>query len=86
VRAGVFSGQGAADEAAAAHLGLSRDEVASADPLELVDTVWRDRAAENAAILQQGDRPLPCSVHSYETGDMPAAKVLNEAQSLTLEH
>jgi phosphatidylserine/phosphatidylglycerophosphate/cardiolipin synthase-like enzyme len=70
----------------AEHLGLSRDEVASADPLELIDTVWSDRAAENAAILKQGARPLPSSVHRYETGDMPAAKVLNEAESLTFEH
>jgi phosphatidylserine/phosphatidylglycerophosphate/cardiolipin synthase-like enzyme len=70
----------------AEHLGLSRAEVDSADPLQLIDTVWRDRAAENAAILERGDRPLPCSVHSYVTGGRPAARVLDEAESLTFEH
>jgi phosphatidylserine/phosphatidylglycerophosphate/cardiolipin synthase-like enzyme len=70
----------------AEHLGLSRDEVASVDPLALIDTVWRDRAAENAAILKRGDGPLPCSVHSYEMGWTPAARALDEAESLTFEH
>jgi phosphatidylserine/phosphatidylglycerophosphate/cardiolipin synthase-like enzyme len=70
----------------AEHLGLPRAEVESTAPLDLIDTIWRERAAENAAVLQRGDRPLLCAVHTYVTGGMPAAKVLDEAESLTFEH
>lgn len=70
----------------AEHLGLSRTEVDSASPLQLIDTAWRDRAAQNASIMERGDRPLPCQVYAYATGGMPGAKILDEGESLTFEH
>jgi len=29
---------------------------------------------------------LPCSVHTYVTGGVPGAKLLDEGESLTFEH
>jgi phosphatidylserine/phosphatidylglycerophosphate/cardiolipin synthase-like enzyme len=70
----------------AEHLGMSREEVEPADPIDLIDTAWKQKAEANAAILQAGDRPLPCSVHSYIPGGIPGAQILDEAESLTFEH
>ncbi len=70
----------------AEHLGMSRDEIETAEPLQLVDTAWRQRAEANGDILQAGEKPLPCSVHSYVAGGVPGANLLDEAESLTFEH
>jgi hypothetical protein len=69
----------------AEHLGLSREAVAAADPVALVDQEWTARAKENAEIIQQGDRPLLCDVHRYEIGHMPGSRLLEEIEVLTLE-
>lgn len=69
----------------AEHLGCSREEVASADPHELLDHLWPARAEENAAIMRRADRPLPSAVLRYEVGRMPGAWLLEEAQALTVE-
>ncbi|MHB8577763.1 MAG: phospholipase D-like domain-containing protein [Dehalococcoidia bacterium] len=73
----------------AEHLALPRDEVARADPIELIDRAWTGRAAENATIRRRrdrGNRPLVCGVHSYETGGVPISWLLDEAEALTFEH
>lgn len=70
----------------AEHLGLPREQVAAADPIELIDRAWKSRAEENAAIMKDGYRPLICSVHRYETGHRPGSWLLDEAEALTLEH
>ena len=69
----------------AEHLGLPRADVAAADPLDLVDGVWAERAAENATIIQAADRPLLGHLHRYEIGRMPGVWFLEEGQSLVVD-
>jgi phosphatidylserine/phosphatidylglycerophosphate/cardiolipin synthase-like enzyme len=70
----------------AEHLALPREQVAQADPIDLVDHQWAGRAAENAQIIRRADRPLVCAAHRYETGHMPGARLLEEAEALTFEY
>ncbi|HZQ37298.1 MAG TPA: phosphatidylserine/phosphatidylglycerophosphate/cardiolipin synthase family protein, partial [Dehalococcoidia bacterium] len=73
----------------AEHLAVPREQIAQGDPITLIDQLWRDRAAENAAIQRhedRGDRPLVCAVHRYDTGRLPASWFLDEAEALTFEH
>ncbi len=68
------------------HLGLAGEDLAGGDPITVADTTWRQLAAENAEIVNQGERPLVASVHRYEPGRMPGSILLDEAESLTFEH
>src|SRR5436190_3668987 len=70
----------------AEHLALPREHVAQADVVDLVDRAWAGRAAENAQIIRRADRPLVCAAHRYETGRMPGAWLLEEAEALTFEY
>ena len=70
----------------AEHLALPREQVAQADPIDLVDHQWAGRAAENAQIIRRADRPLVCAAHRYEIGRMPGAWLLEEAEALTFEY
>ena len=70
----------------AEHLALRADRIAAADPCVLADTEWRQRAAENAAIVKAADRPLTSQIHRYECGHMPGSWLLEEAEALTVEH
>jgi hypothetical protein len=69
----------------AEHLALPRDEVARADPIDLVDRVWAHRARQNAERVNQGDRQLVCPAHRYEVGRMPGAGLLDEIEALTFD-
>jgi phosphatidylserine/phosphatidylglycerophosphate/cardiolipin synthase-like enzyme len=70
----------------AEHLALSPDEVAAADPVSLVETTWRQRASDNAAIMKTAQKPLTSQVHLYECGRQPEDWLLAESQTLTFEH
>jgi phosphatidylserine/phosphatidylglycerophosphate/cardiolipin synthase-like enzyme len=70
----------------AEHLGLSPAAVAASDATTLIDGVWRERAAANAAIMGRGDAPLVGAACRYEPGRMPGSWLLQEAQVLTFEH
>ncbi len=70
----------------AEHLGLHESEVAETSTLDLIDRVWPTQADENAAIMQQANRPLVSAVHSYIVGRRPSDLLLEDAQSLTFEH
>ena len=73
----------------AEHLALPREQVENGDPISLIDTIWRDRAAENVSIQareDRGDRPLIGAIVPYDTGGMPASWLLDEAEALTFEH
>jgi len=70
----------------AEHLALPREQVEDADPFDLTDHAWPDRAAATARIIKEAARPLECAVHRYEVGHMPGSWLLEEAQALTLEH
>lgn len=68
------------------HLGMSPGDVRDADAANLIDTVWKQRAAENADIVRRRERPLLSQVHRYEPGHMPGAWILDETEALTFEH
>jgi len=68
------------------HLGLSAEELAGGDSTTLIDELWTARAAANLAIMRAGDRPIIGTVRRYEPGRMPGARIIEEAQALTLEH
>ena len=70
----------------AEHLGMSPGDVRDADAANLIDTVWKQRAAENADIVRRRERPLLSQVHRYEPGHMPGAWILDETEALTFEH
>lgn len=70
----------------AEHLSLPREQVAEADPCDLIDHTWVDRAAENARIIQEATGPLVCGVHRYAVGHMPGSWLLEEVEVLTFEH
>jgi phosphatidylserine/phosphatidylglycerophosphate/cardiolipin synthase-like enzyme len=70
----------------AEHLSLSKDEVAAADPVTLIDVEWRQRAAANAAIIKSAEKPLTSQVHRYESGRQPEGWLLEESETLTFEH
>ena len=65
------------------HLGLSPEQVAATDPIELISR-WAARAAENANIVCCVDRPLASKVYRYERAGVPGVWLLEEAQALTL--
>ncbi len=69
----------------AEHLALPRDEVARADPIDLMDQVWAHRARQNAERVNQGDDQLVCPAHRYEVGRMPGAWLLDEIEALTFD-
>jgi phosphatidylserine/phosphatidylglycerophosphate/cardiolipin synthase-like enzyme len=70
----------------AEHLGMTRDHVAKADVVALIDREWTTRAADNKAAIAAADRPLVGTLHRYEVGRMPGSWLLEEAEALTVEH
>ncbi|MGH2343853.1 MAG: phospholipase D-like domain-containing protein [Chloroflexota bacterium] len=70
----------------AEHLALPREQVEAAEPHTLVDDAWVARAARNARIIQQGDRPLLGTLHRYELGHMPGSWFLDDTEALLVEH
>lgn len=70
----------------AEHLAMLEEDVASTDPIALIDGAWKRNARDNAAIIRRGDRPLVSQVHRYQPGRMPGAWLLDEAEDLTFEH
>jgi phosphatidylserine/phosphatidylglycerophosphate/cardiolipin synthase-like enzyme len=67
----------------AEHLGATRDELASLDPLDAIDTLWPERAAAVQATVARRWGVLPALVHPYQTGHSPGARLLQELQTLT---
>jgi phosphatidylserine/phosphatidylglycerophosphate/cardiolipin synthase-like enzyme len=69
----------------AEHLGISEGDVQAADPIALIDSLWKERAAEMAhAIASRVDLPHG-NIIRYDTGKMPGSTALDELQNLTLE-
>jgi hypothetical protein len=69
----------------AEHLGMSLHEVASADPIQLIDETWANRAAENAVTAHRADRPLHGTIQPYEARRVRGSWFLEEAQLLTFD-
>ncbi|MDP9236382.1 MAG: phospholipase D family protein [Chloroflexota bacterium] len=70
----------------AEHLSLSEAEIKSADPVQLIDEVWKQEARRNADTIRRSNMPLSSHVHRYEPGRMPGAWLLDETEALTFEH
>jgi phosphatidylserine/phosphatidylglycerophosphate/cardiolipin synthase-like enzyme len=70
----------------AEHLAIPRDQIAAADPVTLVDQIWRTQAETNARIRRAGHRPQISAVQRYVPGARPTDWVLEDVQSLTFEH
>lgn len=68
------------------HLGVAKEEIAEDDPIELIDTMWRKKAAENARVIAGRVSPLFSQVHRYECGRVPGTWLLEESEMLTFEH
>jgi hypothetical protein len=54
--------------------------------VRLIDTLWKERAQENAAAIRSGVTPLFSQAHRYESGRLPGTWLLEESEMLTFEH
>ena len=70
----------------AEHLGTAVEAIADVDPVRLIDTLWKERAQENATAIRSGVSPLFSQAHRYESGRVPGAWLLEESEMLTFEH
>jgi phosphatidylserine/phosphatidylglycerophosphate/cardiolipin synthase-like enzyme len=69
----------------AEHLALPCEQVAEADPIELVDRVWPDRARSNVQLIKDSDKPLVCPAFFYTSGRVPGTWFLEEAEAITFD-
>ncbi len=65
----------------AEHLRATEEELA-ADPVVLIDTLWRERAARVEELVRRRQGFLPALVHPYQTGRVPGVWILQELQGL----
>lgn len=70
----------------AEHLGTTVEAIASVAPVDLIDTLRKERAQENATVIRSGVSPLFSQAHRYETGRVLGAWLLEESEMLTFEH
>ena len=70
----------------AEHLGLREEDIAAADPVEMIDVAWPRQALVNKDTVERGDRLLSSAVLRYEPGRMPGDWLLDEVEELTFEH
>lgn len=68
------------------HLHMPEAEVAAADPIELLDGVWKETAGRVTAALHSRGLPPGGSIAYYEPGKSPGSFILDGIQMLTLEH
>jgi hypothetical protein len=54
--------------------------------VRLIDTLWKERAQENAVAIPSGVSPLFSQAHLYECGRVPGTWLLEESEMLTFEH
>ena len=69
----------------AEHLALAEAQVAALPAAQVVDTLWKGQAEENARTMAEVRRPLNGSVMQYQVGHIPGAWLLEAFQALTLE-
>lgn len=69
----------------AEHLGMTPDDVARADPVDLIDNVWPRSADDSADVMAAGREPLHNNVHHYAIGRSPGDLLLEELQALTFD-
>lgn len=70
----------------AEHLGMSEDEVAAADPVELLDNEWVAAAEVMEKAIRAGSMPPRSQVRCYVPGANVGSRALDLIQDFTLEH
>src|SRR5947209_824032 len=69
----------------AEHLGRPEDEVAAADPVDLVDHAWPEAARETERQVLSGGAPPAGTVRRYVSGETLGSRVLDVVQKATFE-
>lgn len=70
----------------AEHLGMRREDVEAADPVDLIDHQWKDVAREVGKAVRSNGKPPVGQIHRYDVGRTPTSRLLDVLQDLTLEH
>lgn len=70
----------------AEHLGMTVEEVAAVDPIELLDREWPRRALETERLRESEIQGPPWHIHPYTPGGTPQSRLFDRVQALTLEH
>lgn len=70
----------------AEHLGMKREDVEAADPIDLIDHQWKDVASRMGQAVRSNGKPPIGHVHRYDVGRTPTSRLLDLVQDLTLEH
>lgn len=70
----------------AEHLGLADEQVAAADPIELVDHAWPEAARSMEGRLRAGAQAPLSKARRYVPGHNVGSRVLDVIQDMTLEH
>lgn len=69
----------------AEHLGMSRETVAAADPIGLIDGAWKETAKQvEVAVRSQSAFPAGQAL-TYRVGQRPGNRILDLMQEITLE-
>ncbi|HLJ67663.1 MAG TPA: phospholipase D family protein [Chloroflexota bacterium] len=68
------------------HLGLGEENVAAADPIDLIDRAWPETARSVEESIRSGAPPGRGQARRYIPGRNPGSRVLDAVQDLTLEH
>ncbi|GAC1555267.1 MAG: phospholipase D-like domain-containing protein [Herpetosiphon sp.] len=67
------------------HLGYTQEEIAAFDPIEVIDRIWPERAAQVKAVLDRRWGVLPAQAHPYEIGRMRGRWILQEIEASLVE-
>ena len=70
----------------AEHLGVSEEDIRERDPIDLIDQEWREVAERMASAMRTGSPPEKGQVVRYEVKRGVEGRLLDLAQSLSLEH
>jgi phosphatidylserine/phosphatidylglycerophosphate/cardiolipin synthase-like enzyme len=70
----------------AEHLKMTPEAVANCTVEEMVGNAWKEQATRNEQIFKEKKEPFYSALFPYKVGDMPGSWVLEELETLTLEH
>lgn len=70
----------------AEHLGMTEEEVAAIEPIDLIDHQWHDAAQTVQERVRTGAPSVPAAVCPYVPDSHPVSRFLDVLQGMTLEH
>ncbi|MGH2442780.1 MAG: phospholipase D-like domain-containing protein, partial [Chloroflexota bacterium] len=68
------------------HLGMSEEEISAADPIDLIDNTWKQRATDMAAAVKRETARPRGQILRYAAGRSVRDLLLDRFESATLEH